>query len=148
VRHEDWRERFEFLRSRLGHSYPAYILHESAAWSPVLRKWVFLPRRMSLEQYTEKGDEKSGANTMILVDEGFTSMESLEVGVKTPERGFSSFKFVPGSQDRVIVALKSEENADEGTQASYITVLTIDGKTLLPETQIPGAYKYEGIEFI
>ena len=93
-------------------------------------------------------NQAGGANTMILVNEDFSSLEARPVGIKTPERGFSSFKFVPGSGDQVIVALKSDENADTGSQASYITVITLDGQTLLDETPIPGAYKYEGIEFI
>jgi soluble calcium-activated nucleotidase 1 len=38
------------------------------------------------------------------------------VGKITPERGFSSFKFLPGSRDTVILALKSVEEAATGKQ--------------------------------
>lgn len=59
--------------------------------------------------------------------------------------GFSSFKFVPNTDDQIIVALKSEE--DGGRIATYIMAFTLDGRVLLPETNI-GDVKYEGIEFI
>ena len=48
-------------------------------------------------------------------------------------------------KDSVIVALKSEEV--EGEVATYITVLTIDNKILLPETKFADA-KFEGLEFV
>lgn len=67
---------------------------------------------MSKEPYDDKTDEKKGANTVILLNKDFSELESFKVGKLTPERGFSSGKFVPGSQDRVIAALKSEENSD------------------------------------
>ena len=57
----------------------------------------------------------------------------------------SSFKFIPGTNDEIIVALKSEE--DQEKIASYILAFSIDGEILLEETRI-GDYKYEGIEFV
>lgn len=62
-----------------------------------------------------------------------------------PTHGFSSFKFVPNTDDQVIVALKSEE--DSGNVATYIMAFTLDGRILLPETKV-GGVKFEGIEFI
>ena len=59
--------------------------------------------------------------------------------------GFSSFKFVPGTHDKVIVALKSEEL--EGKIATYVLVFDLDGTILYPETKI-GDLKFEGIEFV
>ena len=64
----------------------------------------------------------------------------------TPTHGFSSFKFVPNTRDRIILALKSEEN--QGKTASYIMAFDVDGKILMPETRIDGDFKYEGVEFI
>ncbi len=68
------------------------------------------------------------------------------MGDVNPTHGFSSFKFVPNTRDRFIVALKSEES--KGTTSSYIMAFDIDGKILLPEMRIDGNCKYEGIEFI
>ncbi|RWS25866.1 soluble calcium-activated nucleotidase 1-like isoform X1, partial [Leptotrombidium deliense] len=61
-------------------------------------------------------------------------------------RGFSSFKFLPYSDDHIIVAIKSEEN--DGQIASYITAFTINGDIVLKEELIEEGIKYEGIEFI
>ncbi|KAJ0177342.1 hypothetical protein K1T71_007351 [Dendrolimus kikuchii] len=62
-----------------------------------------------------------------------------------PKLGFSSFKFIPGTSDEAIVALKTTEF--EGKTATYITAFTTDGKVLLENTHIENL-KYEGIEFI
>lgn len=67
------------------------------------------------------------------------------IGEQLPTHGFSSFKFIPGTKERLIVALKSEEV--KGQVATYIMAFTIDGKVLLPETKV-GDYKFEGIEFV
>lgn len=62
-----------------------------------------------------------------------------------PTRGFSSFKFVPSSDDYVIVALRTEEL--EGKTSTYITAFNIDGVVLLDDLFIENI-KYEGFEFI
>lgn len=63
-------------------------------------------------------------------------------------RGFSAFQFIPGTSDRVIVALKSEEK-DGVPVASYVTVFNHEtGHVLLEETPLIGKFKYEGIAFI
>ena len=73
--------------------------------------------------------------------------QAKRIGEVSPTHGFSSFKFVPNTHDKLIVALKSEEN--QGKTSSYIMAFDIDGTILLPETKIDGGdYKYEGIEFI
>ena len=70
----------------------------------------------------------------------------------TPLRGFSSFKFLPGSRDTVIVALKSSEDSTTNTQTTYITVYAERSPgvwaVLLEETELPGKAKFEGIEVI
>lgn len=62
-----------------------------------------------------------------------------------PKFGFSSFKFIPGSKDEAIVALKTTEF--EGKTATYICAFKTDGTVLLPDTFIENL-KYEGLEFI
>lgn len=146
--HVDWTSNYEAMRRFMGYSHPAYLLHETALWSPQRQQWVFLPRRMSHEPYDDKVDERKGANTVITASRDFSVIDSFSVGTLTPERGFSSAKFVPGGGEKVVVALKSEENAEAGTQGSYITVFDMDGQVLMEEIPIPGAHKYEGIEFL
>jgi len=80
-----------------------------------------------------------------LTDEDFNNVKVTTVGEVIPTHGFSSFKFIPGTQDKLVIALKSEEI--EGKTATYIMVFDIEGNILLPETKV-GDHKYEGIEFL
>ncbi|XP_068118718.1 soluble calcium-activated nucleotidase 1 [Hyperolius riggenbachi] len=145
VQHHNWVPNYNFLREAAGIQPPGYLIHESAAWSDSLHSWFFLPRRASKERYSEKEDEQRGANIMLRASADFTDITLSHVGKQIPTHGFSSFKFIPGTDDQIIVALKSEEN--NGQVATYITVFILDGRVLLPETKI-GNVKYEGIEFI
>ena len=70
----------------------------------------------------------------------------MEVGERIPTHGFSSCKFIPGTNDELIVATKSEE-IDERPVASYIMVFSIKGEVLMEETKI-AENKIEGIEFL
>lgn len=125
-----------------------YMIHEAAMWSNFDQKWTFLPRRAHPDKYNDVDDEKHGTNLMLTTDDQFHQIDLKTVGnLETPTHGFSSFKFIPGTQDSVIVALKSEE-MDGRAVATYIMVFRReDGAILLPETKI-GDHKYEGIEFI
>lgn len=67
------------------------------------------------------------------------------IGDLIPIRGFSSFKFLPGSQDSVIVALKTEEY--QGKTATYIMAFTIEGTIIMPESKVMDK-KFEGLDFI
>ncbi|BFZ17677.1 hypothetical protein BsWGS_20716 [Bradybaena similaris] len=145
VVHIDWHEKYNALRTKAGMLLPGYIIHEAAAWSDIHKKWFFLPRRASKDTYDEVKDEKMGTNLMFVVDEQFENIEVRTIGAVNPTHGFSSFKFIPGTQDSIIVALKSEE--DSGKIASYILAFDLQGNLLMPETKI-GVYKYEGIEFV
>lgn len=124
---------------------PGYLIHEAACWSELLQRWFFLPRRASHERYSETDDERKGTNLLLSAARDFRDVSVRRVGQLVPTHGFSSFKFIPNTDDQIIVALKSEE--DGGRVASYITAFTLDGRLLLPETRI-GSVKYEGIEFI
>ncbi|XP_053309756.1 soluble calcium-activated nucleotidase 1 [Spea bombifrons] len=145
VQHHNWVPNYNSLRAAAGIAPPGYLIHESAAWSDTLQSWFFLPRRASRERYSEKEDEQRGSNILLRASPNFSEIKKSSVGPQIPTHGFSSFKFVPGTDDQIIVALKSEE--DSGKVASYITVFFLDGRVLLPETKI-GNVKYEGIEFI
>lgn len=147
ITHEDWTDRFNKLREAAGCPYPGYMIHEAITWSPYRKQWVILPRRVSKDPYDENLDEKRGSDTVLFASEDFSHIEVRHMTPLTPTRGFSDFKFLPGSNDRIIVALKSEENEEQGTQNSYITVFDIDGKILMEETEIPGGKKFEGLEF-
>uniref|UniRef100_A0A3P9MML9 Soluble calcium-activated nucleotidase 1 n=2 Tax=Oryzias latipes TaxID=8090 RepID=A0A3P9MML9_ORYLA len=145
VQHENWVPRYKSMKTAIGIEPPGYLIHESAAWSDTLQRWFFLPRRESKERYEETADERRGTNLILSCSPDFKDIKASRVGSRNPTHGFSSFKFVPNTDDQIIVALKSEEDA--GKIASYIMAFTLDGRILLPESKI-GDVKYEGLEFI
>ncbi|KAM3863730.1 soluble calcium-activated nucleotidase 1 [Diretmus argenteus] len=145
VQHENWVPKYNSLKSAAGIGPPGYLIHESAAWSDTLQRWFFLPRRASTERYEETADERRATNLVLSCPPNFKDVIVSHVGPQNPTHGFSSFKFVPNTDDQIILALKSEEDA--GKIATYIMAFTLDGRILLPETKI-GDVKYEGLEFI
>ncbi|XP_037943338.1 apyrase [Teleopsis dalmanni] len=149
VRSFDWASNYKAVREQaLQITWPGYMIHESGLWSEVHKKWYFLPRRCSKEKYNETRDEKMGCNVLISADERFSKIEtvSLDPANTTPAHGFSSFKFIPNTEDKIILAIKSEEL--NGKTSTFITAFDLNGKTILPEQKIETDYKYEGIEFI
>lgn len=146
IQHINWTNQYKALRKATGIDFPGYILHESGMWSHDLRKWMFLPRRCSTETYNDKLDEHKGCNLLIKADPDFRKIEVVKVGEVKPTLGYSSFKFIPNTNDQVIVALKTEEV--DGSTATYITVFRIDGKILLPDQKISSTLKFEGLEFV
>jgi soluble calcium-activated nucleotidase 1 len=121
-----------------------------------LKKWVFLPRRISHEAYDENKDEKMGGNKLVLVDESFTKTEVVELKDMDldPLKGFSTFAFVPGTSDRHAIAIRSvEENCVDFTpqcqQRSYFIVFDVlSGQVLSDELEYEDKVKFEGIEFV
>ena len=155
VEHVDWHQNYLRLREAAGIEFPGYMIHESAAWSQVSvlsvtftfgtvtskvlnqfsqvhQQWFFLPRRASKSKYNDVEDERHGTNMLLVADKDFGKVEVRTVGdLDKPSHGFSSFKFVPGTEDKVIVALKTEEL--EGNIATYIMVFkTRDGTIIYP----------------
>ncbi|KAK6643364.1 hypothetical protein RUM43_004869 [Polyplax serrata] len=145
VSHKNWRDNYLALLKAVGITHPGYMIHESGMWSDIHKKWFFLPRRCSKETYHEETDELMGTNLLITCDENFQNIKVFKIGDVNPSHGFSSFKFIPGSEDEVIFAIKSEEL--KGSVSSYAMAFKINGKILMSETKI-GDTKYEGIEFI
>ncbi|GAB6020403.1 hypothetical protein CHUAL_003104 [Chamberlinius hualienensis] len=145
VEHLDWRTNYEMIKAKCEIKSPGYVIYEAVNWSALRQAWYFLPRRASNNRYDEVEDEAMGTNLLVSANEDFQSKTLVKVGEVVPTHGFSSFKFVPGTDDQLILALKSEEN--KGQVASYIMVFDTDGKIIFPETKI-GNYKFEGLEFV
>ncbi|XP_076242499.1 soluble calcium-activated nucleotidase 1 [Calliopsis andreniformis] len=141
----NWISNYKRLRQAIDIEYPGYMIHESGAWSDEHKKWFFLPRRCSRERYNETKDETMSCNVLLTADENFVDIKVTKIGDLNPIRGFSSFKFLPNSQDSIIIALKTEEF--QGQTATYITAFTIEGVIIIPETKIVDK-KFEGLEFI
>ncbi|TMW45893.1 hypothetical protein DOY81_009033 [Sarcophaga bullata] len=149
VKSMDWSYNYKRLRQESSQiAWPGYMIHESGVWSSVHRKWFFLPRRCSKEKYNETRDEHMGCNLLITADEDFNKIDTVPLNFPNtqPTHGFSSFKFIPGMDDRVIVALRTEEL--NGKTTTFITAFDIEGKFLYAEQHIETDLKYEGFEFI
>jgi soluble calcium-activated nucleotidase 1 len=154
VEHINWTDKYEVLRKATGASWPGYMIHEAIEYDNIHRKWIVLPRRISSEMYDEKIDEIRGTNVVLILNDDFTVVErKFTVGPHIPLRGWSTFKFIPGTKNDIIVALKTEEQENKATgkaiQSTYITVFRLsDGAELMPQTPIPGGVKFEGLEFL
>jgi len=153
----NWTDQYNFVRNALGCPSPGYVIHEAINWSPHMRKWVFMPRRISTEAYNDVLDEKRGSNKLVIVDESFKNFEVVEVNMANKDglHGFSSFAFVPGTKDRHAIALRSVEDECAGDdldvckQRSYIVIFDVlTGEVLMDEVKIEENMKFEGIEFI
>ena len=157
IRRVDWSNQFNFVRHHLGADSPGYLIHESINWSPHMKKWVFSPRRISTEAYDDEKDEKRGSNRVVLVNQDFTSAETVTVEMKSTDglHGFSSLAFVPGTKDQHAMALRSVEedcagdDLDVCKQRSYFVIFDVTtGKVLMDEVKLPLDMKFEGIEFV
>lgn len=161
IRRIDWVKQFNYVRTLLGAQSPGYLIHESINWSPHLKKWVFAPRRISKEKYDDELDERRGSNKVVLVNEDFSSGEIVEVQMANKDglHGFSSLAFVPGTQDKHALALRSVEedcagdDLDVCKQRSYFVIFDVTtGEVLMDEKliEVEGekGMKYEGVEFV
>lgn len=157
LRRMDWQDQFNYVRNALGAQSPGYLIHEAINWSPHLRKWIFMPRRISSEAYDDVKDERRGSNKVVLVDENFKSHDIVTVNMKDKDglHGFSSFAFVPGTGDKHVLALRSVEedcagdDLDVCKQRSYFVIFDVTtGEVLMDEIQIEDPMKYEGVEFV
>lgn len=157
-RRMDWTPQYNFVRTKLGCISPGYVIHEAIRWSPYMRKWIFMPRRISREPYDDVKDEKRGSNKVVIVDESFSDAKIVTVNMKEKSpglHGFSSFAFVPGTNDRHALALRSVEedcaldNMDLCKQRSYVVIFDImTGEVLMDEVKLEQDMKFEGVEFV
>jgi soluble calcium-activated nucleotidase 1 len=153
VSHEDWTERYRRMQRETDSVFPGYMIHEAIHWDAIHRLWYVLPRRVSRAPYDEKLDETMGSNLLLVFSEDFLRLEKkIAVGASVPTHGWSSFKFVPWTNNKVIMGLRTMEIEDKvtgkGEQRTFLTLFDVNGDVFLPEQEIPGAHKYEGLEFL
>merc|ERR1712127_896651 len=98
--------------------------------------------------------ERKGSNKLVLVDENFTTADIIDIRFKVidPLHGFSTFAFVPGSNDHHALAVRTVEEDCTGAledckQRSYLMVFDVlTGDVLMDELEIEMAEKFEGVE--
>lgn len=157
IKHLDWSARYDMVANAVGVSFPGYLMHEAVLWSTERKEWIFLPRRVSKEAFDPRKNEQRGSNMIIIASEDFKNISALQInGLKdsTGLKGFSSAKFVPGTNDCVIAAIRTietEGNVSSGKgreTASFISVFELKtGKILLAEEKI-SSKKFEGLVFL
>eukprot|EP00514_Thraustochytrium_sp_LLF1b_P007368 CAMPEP_0184528694 /NCGR_PEP_ID=MMETSP0198_2-20121128/11932_1 /TAXON_ID=1112570 /ORGANISM="Thraustochytrium sp., Strain LLF1b" /LENGTH=360 /DNA_ID=CAMNT_0026920565 /DNA_START=328 /DNA_END=1410 /DNA_ORIENTATION=- len=153
VTHEDWTQKYAFMQQMTDSVFPGYMIHEAIHWDDINRLWYVLPRRVSHERYDEKLDEEMGSNLLMVFNEDFSKLEKkLEIGEHIKTHGWSSLKFLPWTNNQVIIALRTVEVEDKATgdssQETYLTIFNVNGEIHLKEQRIPGDVKFEGIEFL
>ena len=140
----NWLAVYDRLREASGHAHPGYVLHEAVVFNHAAREWIFLPRRASRDSYDEVADEMRGTNIIFFASEDFKHLRMRTLGPLEPQRGFSSFKLVPGHGEE-LVAIKSEEV--NGRIASHIVAFHLNGTVLMDSVPL-GDVKLEGVEFL
>ncbi len=157
VRHHNWTATYAKLDAAAGVRFPSYLMHEAVLWSALRREWVFLPRRRSEQPFDPVANEKRGWNCALIASESFGDVRTRfipDLYDSTGLRGFSSAKFLPGSNDEIVVALRTIE-VDAGNHGyakryteTFISAFNIvTGQVLLKETRV-GYKKYEGLVFL
>lgn len=141
-----WIENYEALRKVSGFQSPGYIVHEAVVWSEIHKRWFFLPRFCSKEKYDQK--VSPGCNLLMVADEKFEDIKVVDIPLRGEYRriqGFSSFKFLPGSNDTINVALKTTET--DLITNTFVAVFDIFGCKIFGKINV-FLDKYEGIEFV
>lgn len=157
VKHIDWSKRYNALAKAAGVPFPGYLMHEAVLWSVERREWIFLPRRRSEQPFDPVKNERKGYNIAIIASENFKKIRTISIdGLADSSglRGFSTAKFVPGTADRVIIAVRTVESESNSAPdhrretASFLSVFEIpSGKIILNEQQF-SMKKYEGLVFL
>nr|ABI20147.1 35.8 kDa salivary protein [Phlebotomus duboscqi] len=139
----NWKEYYDKMKSAMNMP-KGFIWHEAVNWSKKKNQWVLLPRKCSELPFDTETEETIGCNKIIIASENFQKINSIDIKGTPfdPAAGFSSFKFLPDSDDQILIALKTIEK--NGKTATYLTVIDITGKVLMSD-KIVNKDKFEGI---
>jgi len=157
LRRVDWTDVYQKVREAVNAVHPnGYVIIEACNWSETMQQWVFMPRRISQESYDDVKDERRGARKVIFVSKDFQKTKVVDLNLESddPLEGFSSFAFVPGTNDEHVLAIRSIEQdcaLDDDSlckQRSFVVAIDIkNGIQLSPEVKYDENWKFEGLEF-
>jgi len=145
----DWSKNYE----KIAEAYDVqlkegHVIHEAAAWSDFLAKWVFLPRRVTADKKDAETWNKLSTNEGVFADAQFNSVNKKQkLGNLTETSGVLGLRFIPGTQDQFILVLKGGED-EEGNHASTLSVLDLQGKEIMPETKVGDGTFFTAVEFL
>jgi len=156
----DWGPIYQLFRNATNTSYPGYITHEAVVYNQRLKKWIFLPRKVSTKPYEEENDEQMGGNLLLLIDRDFSpkSLEIRHIGSLEPTYGFTSAALIPYTNNHLLIVKAREVG---GLHHTKIGVFDLEGHSLLefPSVQsndvfdgtwfsVEHGVKYEGVVFL
>jgi len=142
----DWTDNYEKLSKAVDVDLKnGFVVHEAVAWSDVLSKWIFTPRRVSQEKFNKTTIEETGSNQAIFADDQFNEIETAELGELVAASGFTSVKFIPGYN--MILTLKAGTDEDSGKVGSTLSVYDLEGKEIMKPTFVAEGV-YSGVEFL
>uniref|UniRef100_A0A1B6FWI6 Uncharacterized protein n=2 Tax=Cuerna arida TaxID=1464854 RepID=A0A1B6FWI6_9HEMI len=146
---QNWEDKYDALRKQVDVHFPAALVHESCTWSDVHKRWFFMPLRKLEGPFDPNTYPHLSTNILLSADENFQDIKNVTVGDVHGDHGFCSFKFIPGTDDTVVVALKSEDQMVDGKPqySTHIMVFLLDGTVIQDELRVSDL-KFEGIEFI
>jgi len=147
VKDVDWSSNYEKIFKAAGVDFnTGFVNQEAVAWSELQQKWLFIPRRLSKEKFDKETIDKTGNNLAFWVDDQFEDIETKKLGELIETEGFTSVKFIPGSQDQLILALKAGVD-ESGNMVSSLVVFDIEGNEIMKPTVVANG-TYAGVEFL
>ncbi|XP_015377498.1 PREDICTED: apyrase-like, partial [Diuraphis noxia] len=75
VEHLNWKDNFIKIRKAVNIEYPGYMAHEAVEWSDIHKRWFFLPRKISEEQFDDSADEQKGTNVLLSATSDFEDIK-------------------------------------------------------------------------
>nr|BAM69097.1 putative apyrase [Lutzomyia ayacuchensis] len=146
VTSHDWSQKYKKIREAMKLPEQGFVWHEAVIWSQIRKEWIFLPRKCSHLAFTPSSEEASGCNLIITADEKFQNIKVIPVRDHPAEiaSGFSAFKFIPGTNNEKLLALRTIEQGEK--IATYAVVIDMEGNVLMPERKLYDE-KYEGVAF-
>jgi hypothetical protein len=146
VIHVDWTETYEGVATSLGvNQKKGFVVHEAVAWSDIHQKWLFAPRRLSKAKYDKATYSKTGTNSAVWADDQRKEFEPTTFGEQNETTGFTDIKFIPGTEDKLVLALKSGLDGDK--LFSSLSVYDWEGKEIMKDVVVAEGV-YAGVEFL
>jgi len=146
VIHVDWTETYEGISTSLGvNQKKGFVVHEAVAWSDIQQKWLFAPRRLSKTKYDKATYYKTGTNAAVWADDQRKEFEATTFGEQNETTGFTDIKFIPGTDDKLVLALKSGLDGDK--LFSSLSVYDWEGKEVMKDVVVADGV-YAGVEFL
>ncbi|OQV24596.1 putative Soluble calcium-activated nucleotidase 1 [Hypsibius exemplaris] len=143
----DWNHVYEALDDHLAIKLGGFMMQEAVLYSDIAQAWYFLPRTIQYDNSTDDPvQDLSPCDFIVTATEDLTVFTTTAlVGPLDWRFGFSAARFVPGTNDSLILALRSFES--EELFATKIVMFHLNGTIVLPEQIVVKGIKFEGLEF-